>query len=110
MRTQVYGHHVLGTWCCSGLFSYSDPAHLVPSNVEFTDQLKRSGPKVLSTASTAASCSVAMWRCRCGWCSTTWESSVLDIRWPPCWLPVFAAWRRAAPLAGMLSDKVRRTA
>ena len=63
MVPQVYAAIMLGTLVLFWLFSYSDPAHLVPSNVKFTDQLKAlKDPKgCSSTASTTASCSVAMW-------------------------------------------------
>ena len=36
----VYAAIMLGTLVLFWMFSYSDPAHLVPSNVKFTDQLK----------------------------------------------------------------------
>ena len=48
MVPQVYAAIMLGTLVLFWLFSYSDPAHLVPSNVRFTDQLKAlKDPKVL---------------------------------------------------------------
>ncbi|CAN7194946.1 NarK/NasA family nitrate transporter [Acidovorax sp. LjRoot129] len=48
MVPQVYAAIMLGTVVLFWLFSYSDPAHLVPSNVKFTDQLKAlKDPKVL---------------------------------------------------------------
>ncbi len=48
MVPQVYAAIMLGTLVLFWLFSYSDPAHLVPSNVKFTDQLKAlKDPKVL---------------------------------------------------------------
>src|SRR5512140_3405357 len=37
---QVYAAVMLGTVLLFWFFSYSDPGHLVPSNVKFTDQLK----------------------------------------------------------------------
>jgi NNP family nitrate/nitrite transporter-like MFS transporter len=40
MVPQVYAAVMLGTVLLFWFFSYSDPAHLVPSNVKFTDQLK----------------------------------------------------------------------
>ena len=44
----VYAAIMLGTVLLFWLFSYSDPAHLVPSNVKFNDQLKAlKDPKVL---------------------------------------------------------------
>ena len=88
MVPQVYAAIMLGTLVLFWLFSYSDPAHLVPSNVKFTDQLKAlKDPKVISTASTTALCLVVTWPCRCGWCSTTWANTVWTSAWPPCWLP-----------------------
>ena len=48
MVPQVYAAIMLGTLVLFWLFSYSDPAHLVPSNIKFTDQLKAlKDPKVL---------------------------------------------------------------
>lgn len=48
MVPQVYAAIMLGTLVLFWLFSYSDPAHLVASNVKFTDQLKAlKDPKVL---------------------------------------------------------------
>ena len=48
MVPQVYAAIMLGTLVLFLLFSYSDPAHRVPSNVKFTDQLKAlKDPKVL---------------------------------------------------------------
>jgi NNP family nitrate/nitrite transporter-like MFS transporter len=48
MVPQVYAAIMLGTLVLFWLFSHSDPAHLVPSNVKFTDQLKAlKDPKVL---------------------------------------------------------------
>ncbi|MFZ5566469.1 MAG: MFS transporter [Pseudomonadota bacterium] len=48
MVPQVYAAIMLGTVVIFWLFSHSDPAHLVPSNVKFTDQLKAlKDPKVL---------------------------------------------------------------
>jgi len=48
MVPQVYAAIMLGTVIIFWLFSHSDPAHLVPSNVKFTDQLKAlKDPKVL---------------------------------------------------------------
>ena len=45
---QVYAAIMAGTVVLFWLFSHSDPAHLVPSNVSFTDQLKAlKDPKVL---------------------------------------------------------------
>ncbi|MDP3228899.1 MAG: nitrate/nitrite transporter [Acidovorax sp.] len=45
---QVYAAIMLGTVVLFWLFSHSDPAHLVASNVKFTDQLKAlKDPKVL---------------------------------------------------------------
>ncbi|MBS0499670.1 MAG: NarK/NasA family nitrate transporter, partial [Proteobacteria bacterium] len=44
----VYAAIMLGTLVLFWLFSYSDPTHLVPSNVTFTEQLKAlKDPKVL---------------------------------------------------------------
>ena len=44
----VYAAIMLGTLVLFWVFSYSDPSHLVPSNVKFTDQLKAlKDPKVL---------------------------------------------------------------
>ena len=40
MVPQAYAAIMLGTVVIFWLFSHSDPAHLVPSNVRFTDQLK----------------------------------------------------------------------
>ncbi len=48
MVPQVYAAIMLGTVIIFWLFSHSDPAHLVPSNVKFTDQLKAlKDPKVI---------------------------------------------------------------
>ena len=48
MVPQVYAAVMLGTLILFWLFSHSDPAHLVPSNVRFVDQLKAlKDPKVL---------------------------------------------------------------
>ena len=48
MVPQVYAAIMLGTLVLFWLFSYSDPAHLVPSSVKFTDQLRAlKDPKVL---------------------------------------------------------------
>ena len=48
MVPQVYAAVMLGTVVLFWMFSASDPAHLVPSNVKFTDQLKAlKDPKVL---------------------------------------------------------------
>ncbi|MDO8440488.1 MAG: nitrate/nitrite transporter [Polaromonas sp.] len=48
MVPQVYAAIMLGTVVLFWLFSHSDPAHLVPSNVKFMDQLKSlKDPKVL---------------------------------------------------------------
>ncbi|MBP8151424.1 MAG: NarK/NasA family nitrate transporter, partial [Xylophilus sp.] len=48
MVPKVYAAIMLGTVVLFWLFSYSDPAHLVPSHVKFTDQLKAlKDPKVL---------------------------------------------------------------
>lgn len=48
MVPQVYAAIMLGTLVLFLLFSHSDPSHLVPSNVKFTDQLKAlKDPKVL---------------------------------------------------------------
>lgn len=48
MVPQVYAAVMLGTVILFWMFSHSDPAHLVPSNVRFTDQLKAlKDPKVL---------------------------------------------------------------
>ncbi len=48
MVPQVYAAIMLGTVIIFWLFSHSDPAHLVPSNVRFTDQLKAlKDPRVL---------------------------------------------------------------
>jgi NNP family nitrate/nitrite transporter-like MFS transporter len=48
MVPQVYAAIMLGTVALFWMFSYSDPAHLVSSNVKFTDQLKAlKDPKVL---------------------------------------------------------------
>jgi NNP family nitrate/nitrite transporter-like MFS transporter len=45
---QVYAAVMLGTLVLFWFFSYSDPGHLVPSNVKFVDQLKAlKDPKVL---------------------------------------------------------------
>ncbi len=45
---QVYAAIMAGTVVLFWLFSHSDPSHLVPSNVRFTDQLKAlKDPKVL---------------------------------------------------------------
>ena len=40
MVPQVYAAIMLGTLVLFWVFSHSDPAHLVPSNVKFVDQLK----------------------------------------------------------------------
>ena len=40
MVPQVYAAIMLGTLVLFWLFSHSDPTHLVPSNISFTDQLK----------------------------------------------------------------------
>src|SRR6478609_9195630 len=40
MVPQVYAAIMLGTLVLFWLFSHSDPAHLVPSNTRFSDQLK----------------------------------------------------------------------
>jgi NNP family nitrate/nitrite transporter-like MFS transporter len=48
MVPQVYAAVMLGTLVLFWFFSYSDPKHLVPSNVKFVDQLKAlKDPKVL---------------------------------------------------------------
>ena len=48
MVPQVYAVIMLGTLVLFWLFSYSDPKHLVPNNVTFSDQLKTlKDPKVL---------------------------------------------------------------
>ena len=48
MVPQVYAAIMLGATLLFWFFSYSDPAHLVPSNVRFVDQLKAlKDPKVL---------------------------------------------------------------
>ena len=48
MVPQVYAAIMLGTLVLFWLFSYSDPAHLVPSNVKFSDQLQSlKDPRVL---------------------------------------------------------------
>jgi MFS transporter, NNP family, nitrate/nitrite transporter len=48
MVPQVYAAVMLGAVILFWFFSHSDPAHLVPSNVKFTDQLKAlKDPKVL---------------------------------------------------------------
>ena len=48
MVPQVYAVIMLGTLALFWMFSYSDPAHLVPSKVTFVDQLKAlKDPKVL---------------------------------------------------------------
>jgi NNP family nitrate/nitrite transporter-like MFS transporter len=48
MDPQVYAAVMLGTVILFWLFSHSDPAHLVPSNVSFTEQLKAlKDPRVL---------------------------------------------------------------
>ena len=48
MVPQVYAAIMLGTLVLFWLFSHSDPAHLVPSNVKFSDQLKAlKDPKVI---------------------------------------------------------------
>ena len=48
MVPQVYAAIMLGTVILFWFFSYSDPAHLVPSHVKFTDQLKAlKDPRVL---------------------------------------------------------------
>ena len=48
MVPHVYAAIMLGTLVLFWFFSYSDPAHLVPSNVKFSDQLKSlKDPRVL---------------------------------------------------------------
>lgn len=48
MVPQVYAAIMAGTVILFWFFSYSDPTHLVPSNVKFTDQLKAlKDPKVI---------------------------------------------------------------
>ncbi|MDP3700833.1 MAG: nitrate/nitrite transporter [Hylemonella sp.] len=48
MVPQVYAAIMLGTVVVFWLFSHSDPAHLVPSHVKFSDQLKAlKDPKVI---------------------------------------------------------------
>jgi MFS transporter, NNP family, nitrate/nitrite transporter len=48
MVPQVYAAIMLGTLVLFWMFSHSDPAHLVPSHVKFSDQLKMlRNPKVL---------------------------------------------------------------
>ena len=48
MVPQVYAAIMLGTVVLFWMFSYSNPAHLAPSNTRFSDQLKmRREPKVL---------------------------------------------------------------
>jgi NNP family nitrate/nitrite transporter-like MFS transporter len=48
MVPQVYAAIMLGTLILFWMFSYSDPAHLVPSTVSFRDQLKAlKDPKVI---------------------------------------------------------------
>ena len=59
----AYAAIMLGALVLFWLFSHSDPAHLVPSNVRFSDQLKALRTRACSsTASTTASSSAAMWR------------------------------------------------
>ena len=63
-------------WCCSAVqLQRPCPSGAQQRQVHRPAQGAQ-GPRCSSTASTTASCSVAMWRCRCGWCSTTWESLV----------------------------------
>jgi NNP family nitrate/nitrite transporter-like MFS transporter len=88
MVPQVYAAIMLGTLVLFWLFSHSDPAHLVPSNVSSPTSSRRSRtPRCSSTASTTASCSAATWRWRCGWCSTTWASTAWTSAWRRCWRP-----------------------
>jgi NNP family nitrate/nitrite transporter-like MFS transporter len=48
MVPQVYAAIMLGTVALFWLFSHSDPAHLVPSHIKFSDQLKSlKDPKVM---------------------------------------------------------------
>jgi len=48
MVPQVYAAIMLGTLIIFWFFSYSDPAHVVPSNTKFSDQLKAlKDPKVI---------------------------------------------------------------
>ncbi|MBX9836268.1 MAG: NarK/NasA family nitrate transporter [Burkholderiaceae bacterium] len=48
MVPQVYAAIMLGTLVLFWFFSYSDPAHLVPSNIKFSEQLRvLKDPKVL---------------------------------------------------------------
>ena len=48
MVPQVYAAVMLGTVVLFWFFSYSDPAHLVPTNIKFSDQLKLlKDPKVI---------------------------------------------------------------
>ena len=48
MVPQVYAAIMLGTVVLFWLFSYSDPTHLVPSHIKFSDQLKSlKDPKVM---------------------------------------------------------------
>ena len=112
MVPQVYAAIMLGTLVLFWLFSYSDPAHLVPSNVKFTDQLKAlKDPKVLKycqyysivfggyVAPVAVDGAVLRGEV------TVWTSA-----WPPCWLPASRCPAACcAPSAGM-SDNTAPTA
>ena len=107
MVPMVYAAIMLGTLVLFWLFSHSDPAHLVSSNVRFTDQLKAlKDPRCSGTASTTASSSAAASRSRSGWCSTTSANTTSTSASPRCWPPASrlpGGVLRA--IGGMLSDK-----
>ena len=88
MVPQVYAAIMLGTLVLFWMFSYSDPAHLVPAvSSSPTSSSPSRTPRCSSTASTTALCSVAMWPCRCGWCSTTWVNTAWTSALQRCWRP-----------------------
>jgi NNP family nitrate/nitrite transporter-like MFS transporter len=78
------------------LGSSSDPKHLVPSNVKFSDQLKMlKDPKVLKYCQYYSIVFGGYVALACGWCSTTWASS---------------AWTSAAALLAACFSPARRRA
>jgi NNP family nitrate/nitrite transporter-like MFS transporter len=88
MVPQVYAAIMLGTLVLFWLFSYSDPAHLVPSNVKFTDQLKAlKDPKVLKYCQYysivfGGYVALSLWMVQYYVGEYGWTSA-----WPRCWRP-----------------------
>jgi nitrate/nitrite transporter NarK len=75
-------------WCCSGCSATATRPIWCPATSSSPTSSRRSRtPRCSSTASTTASCLVATWPCRCGWCSTTWANMAWTSVWPRCWRP-----------------------